>query len=521
MNNRLIPSRLVAGDLDAVVALFLPLLPNGQVGPTSPLMHVCRHICALEARCAVVQIDVQDPDFLAEHASYYSRWSYQVPRFCYRLHFFSVDPGNVGDPLAVVDQMAASEDSYLGFVTIRPIATSPVGATFLRPLLDGFVLSKETFPVNLAGHHFSVAATPFMQQDSAVGACAQASIWMALRTLQRKDGQATFNPAQITSAATRFLVRGRTLPNRAGLSIDQITEAVRAAGYAPHSIPIKSIQDSATEECLIWAKQALYPYVESGMPVLLALFPPERDGHAVLLIGHRWNAAPANLLSCHQVDRPYLEAPLVIYDASSWTEPFIIHNDNTGPYLSLPDRCDSEAYALEHAVTAVPFLPADVFIDGSEARQAAVMLFHWALLPLLGQIAATIEGIQLSLPKLVFRTYLQSRADFRSTVLTSSMGSDLKAYYRMKWLPKRIWVTEINALDGYGDSPLGGAKRLGEILLDPSSEPVEGHFLTIHLSRDLLASVGERGIIIDRDAFTGAIESFPVQLSNYAPLVRA
>jgi len=37
---------------------------------------------------------------------------------------------------------------------------------------------------------------------------------MALRTLRKKEGQAAFNPAQITDAATKYAVIGRVLPNR-------------------------------------------------------------------------------------------------------------------------------------------------------------------------------------------------------------------------------------------------------------------------------------------------------------------
>ncbi|WP_200248898.1 hypothetical protein [Lamprobacter modestohalophilus] len=76
---------------------------------------------------------MQDPDFLAEHGAYYARWSYKVPRFCHRLHFFSTSPTS-HDVLDAIEAWSAetARAAYLGFVTIRPIVQSPIGATFLK-----------------------------------------------------------------------------------------------------------------------------------------------------------------------------------------------------------------------------------------------------------------------------------------------------------------------------------------------------------------------------------------------------
>lgn len=478
-----------------------------------PLLHTVWHAIRLGASCVIHQSKVSDPDFTAEHAAYYSRWSTKVPRHCDRLHFFSVAPTS-DNVLQVIDQMAATDGAYLGFITLRPVSMSPVAASILRPSNGNavqFFLSRDEFEVNLAGQTFSVAGTPFMQQDNAVGACAQASIWMALRTLRRKEGQAAFSPAQITLAATRFLVSGRTLPNRQGLKIEQITEAVRAAGYAPHLIPLKSsVFDEATDDSLDNAKSVLYPYVESGIPVLLILVPSKGEGHAVVLIGHGWNANPDRMIHLGRL----LER-IDLYDASSWVEPFFIHNDNSGPYLPLPER-QAEGYCLGHAVSAIPFLHPDVFIDGAEARRTSLLLLEQTL-------ARNSNGVepQVGIAQLVVRTYLQDKATFRKSVLTSNMPGEVQDYYRKKWLPKRVWVTELNLIDRYGECPEGRAVRVGEVLLDPSSEPEDGHFLTIHLDSILLGKEGAAfGVIIDRDAFDEAIKAFPVAGTAYSPLVR-
>ncbi len=99
----------------------------------------------------------------------------------------------------------------------------------------------------------------------------------------------------------------------------------------------------------------------------------------------------------------------------------------------------------------------------------------------------------------------------------------MKAYFRMKWMPKRIWVTEFNSLDGYEASPDHAGRRLGQIILDPAAEAEEGAFLSIYLSRELLPSMPQalEGIVIDRDVFTGEIEAFPAETFDASTMVRS
>lgn len=520
MSERFKVHRIDPADSNSMRALFASILPAQDLW-TNPARHVpltrtIEYITKLGARCVLLQENVQDPDFLAEHSAYYSRWSASVSRFCTRLHFFSAEPPSVYDALAVIDYMAEHNSAYLGFVTLRPVRVSPQAATILKAdTRDGrYVLAKDKFDVNLAGRTFVVHGTPFMQQDNAVGACAQASIWMALRTLRRKAGQAAFSPAQITSAATRFLVNGRTLPNRAGLVMEQIVEAVRSAGYAPHVIPLRDMNRSPEEEMepqqikerLAETKQALYPYIESGVPVLLILVPrPPKSpgGHAVLLIGHGWNRSQPVISATSNTPTAM---PIQFQDASSWAEPFIIHNDNSGPYLTLPDRSEID-YALWDAVAAIPFLQPDVFIDGSEARLTALRCLQ-VMLPLSSHCREP----------LVVRTYLQEKASFRKSVIESNMADDVKAYYRNKWLPKRLWIIELSLMAGYEGAPNETAERVAEVLLDPTSEPEDGSFLSIHVSPRLLGDNSNvQGVMVDRNALSGEIKAFPVRWNPCSP----
>ncbi|MFA5825498.1 MAG: C39 family peptidase [Gallionellaceae bacterium] len=488
---------------------------HGASPRLAPLQNTLTHIGNLGCKTIIKQHDVQDPDFLAEYYAYYSRVFGKTPKYCHRLHFFSKEMGANEDVLDFIDRAATGSDSYLGFITVRPVRSSPVAATILRPLPNQrFLLSLDSFDVHLAGRQFHVCGTPYIQQDNAVGACAQASIWMALRTLRKKEGNSAIDPAQITSAATRFLVRGRTLPNREGLAVDQIIEAVRSSGYSPQIMQFSAV-GHLTGSALLNAKRKVYTYVESGIPVVLGIFPNPSAGHAIVAIGHTWN-------QCTAVS-PYATGTGVnFYNAADWVCSFIVHNDNTAPYIELPETA-TDGYSFEQVRNAIPLLPSDVFMTGEEAERVAVTILTNLLQLQIPPNAA--DGTKPQTLNLVTRTYLLERFKFRDWITNNTnINNDVKKYYRLKSLPKRIWVTEICLLEQYNGVSSGSLARVGEVLIDPTGEPNDGPFLSVHLNISAIytAHTGTpQGVIIDRSADGAEITYIPINVDTcYSPLCR-
>lgn len=480
----------------------------GDLPRNKPLDNIADYLNNNGAATIVKQFPVQDPDFFAEFNTFYSKTFEQTNKYCHRFHFFKEPFRDDEDVLSFIDRAAACEDSYLGFITIRPTRSSPVAATILRsPLNEHFILSKDQFTVHLAGQTFTVNGTPFLQQDNAVGACAQAAIWMALRTIRQKEGDSAFDPAQITSAATRFMAGGRILPNREGLQINQMLEAVRFAGYSSHMISLGRPGELLNDEMLKRAQRLIYTYIESEIPVVLALFPPGNGGHAVVLIGHGWNDSNDQDIKVKICDQ-------YVKNAVSWVDHFYIHNDNTGPYIRFDLKSDTN-YSLHHAAYAIPLLPSDVFMSGEEAELATYML--------LGKVLGgsfdkpVVENI---LGKVVLRTYLIERYKFRDWVRTSAMTNELKNYYRQKSMPKRVWVTELNIIDDYATANKGGGKRVGEIILDATGDPNDAPFLSFHLNLSIFG-FGTNGVVIDRDPVNkNKIEILPFSDGVYSCMYR-
>lgn len=483
------------------------MLSDGS--PKRPWNSVFDHLRALGARSLLVQSDVRDPDFLEEHRAFYSKQHRHIPSMCVRVHAFACDapPPPAGaelDILSFLDAAVANPSLYLGFVTVRPLRHAPVGVSILAPLAARRPAATESFPVHIAGNDFVVIGTPFLQQDNAVGACAQASIWMALRTLRKRVGNAAYSPAELTMAATRYLASDRTFPGRQGLTSEQMLEAVRSAGHDPLYFDIRVGPGYPTANAVI---SKVHPYVSSGLPVILILRPPS-GGHAVVAIGANSSAARVQPL---QRQNQHLNVIVSYSLASDWTSEFIIHNDNTGPYLSLVSgNPGAGGYCLEHAHSAIVPLPDGVYTDAAEAEILAVRAM------LLGSIWFTAPTGKVMLPQVgyVLRPYLCTRHAFRTWAKNDpDLDAAARDVYRTCSLPRELWVVEIHEEDQYDPTDPTKKSRCGEVVLDPAADALHGDaLLAVRLTNHLWPGVKSfQALLLVED---GSLQSLALTTGN-------
>ena len=237
-------------------------------------------------------------------------------------------------------------------------------------------------------------------------------------------------------------------------------EAVRSAGYSPTLLSFREPSSKPKSKLLPAIRTSLYPYIESEIPVILVMYTPELGGHAVVLIGHGWLEKP---LLCVPIVIRRDNKALYIRNTVDWATPFYMHNDNTGPYLPIQDTGKKEEYTLDKVCYAIPLLPADVYMTAEEAEQISIRMI----------CNAAGDGFLNNKAHLV-RTYLQERYKFREQVIEGGMVDILKKHYRMQNLPRRMRITEINLQEGSDNPQEGKAKRIGEVIIDPTGEPTLG-----------------------------------------------
>jgi hypothetical protein len=288
--------------------------------------YLARYCKRLGAQTVVREEHYIDRHFLDEHALYYCRNFHPPPSHVRRFHLFAraftetdlsalfASRAELPRRAAARMEQALSQD-YLGFISIRPIPAAPVGRTVLRRLEDGEqrdIWATGSHDVHLANLTLRVNGLAFQQQDVAVGACATAALWSALSRVTRHEGMRAPTPAEVSEAASRHLLaNGRTLPAVAGLTVEQLSEAIRCSGFAPEAVRA----DAMPEFFVV----ALHTYLLSGIPVVLALLGPE-GGHAVTAVGFQAVRTPDPLL---QTSIPVRSARM---------KKIYIHDDRLGPY---------------------------------------------------------------------------------------------------------------------------------------------------------------------------------------------
>ena len=308
-------------------------IPPGQADTNPPplqMTYMGIYLDSLGCRTIVHERHYIDRHYIDDFSLFYSRSLRDYPNNCQRLHFFSsefdeerwsgfVQRANRGGREEVERELAGH---YLGFMVIKPLPGSPIGRTVLRTY-DRTTRSGQIrdysaircYTVSLAGLSLTVRGLAFQQQDRGVSACATTALWSALQCTAPLEHLSSPTPAEITEAASRYmLLGGRALPSE-GLHFDQLCEAVRATGLAP--VLLTSI--SPRED-----RAHMATYLRSGLPVLLGILPiGGGEAHAVCLVGLRWGAV-----------QPPTDPNVRYWDGSTAVDRIFVHDDRLGPYAS-------------------------------------------------------------------------------------------------------------------------------------------------------------------------------------------
>lgn len=292
-----------------------------------------QYLAALGVQAVVTERDYIDHDYLEDFSAYYVKCFTPYRRICHRLHFFTTrfDKQHLDRQLEEQDERgrAAFESSYAGFMVVRPLPNSVIGRTCIAHYPpDG---SRRRFPAalpydaHLFGLALSVNTVPLQEQDQVTAACATSALWSALHVTGRRFQHHVPSPVEITRSATQHMpLRSRAFPNTDGLTIEQMSHAIRAVGLEPYFV-------SGAEELPVRA--AVYAYVSAGIPALLVFSLREAcpDGktrdrglHAAAVTGYSlpptsdgYGRGPVSSFSFNKVDK------------------FYVHDDQVGPHARM------------------------------------------------------------------------------------------------------------------------------------------------------------------------------------------
>ncbi|HID93516.1 MAG TPA: hypothetical protein EYP60_05405 [bacterium (Candidatus Stahlbacteria)] len=400
----------------------------------------------------MVENNYIDRDYRDEFSFLYSKTFKNYDSRCIRLHLFQTE-------YAKIDEI--KNLGYLGYIIMRPIDVGNVGRTVIYPwIIDPnkyYYLCTASFKTHLFGKELSVSGTPFIQQDTMVIRCAQASIWIALRFMKQAYDFPTYLPSQITISATKYLAwAGRTVPSE-GLTAQQIVTALNSLNYSPLLFTKQQFQQTGGK----WEPvKLIYKYIESQIPVIAVV--PQ---HAITIIGHTFDPKPRSLLALIGQEK--------VVSSDNWVSGFIVHDDSLGPYRILPsaqyinqfktgkeaDLLPPEKWlykSIDDIQAIIVPLPPKVYYPGSSVDTITQLIQVRTFLSFVYKSA--VQGHQIAREflsslepqmknPLVLRSYFTLSEKYKKNLnkepLCKEIAPTIRWEYKKMKMPRFIWVVEI------------------------------------------------------------------------------
>ena len=391
------------------------------------------YLSDLNAKTCVLEEEYIDKGHIIDYQKFYSRSFKDYGRITKRIHFFAKDfsTANFKNSLENND-ISYLQDSYLGFVVIRPIEGSDGNPLIGRALLKTYadeengekrVFIRGDYDASLFGIPLSIRSLPFQAQDQGVSRCATVALWAALHPLGDSFGTPRHTPVEITEISTSLPSLSRQFPS-SGLTWAQMINYVRSIGLDVEAILIKR---GINPDIIPSAVKA---YIEAGLPLIGALKLTKKNGspeyHAVTITGHK----------C---------------DSMGEVKELYVHDDQIGPYSRVkPDgsfkvwknEWNDKGYNVELEKLLIPIYP-------------KIRLPFARIYPRYLEIKDRINnnfGDELDL-----ELYLTTITKYKAFLLESTLKGKRKVL--IKSLPRFLWV-----LRSYSDG-----KPLKDIVFDGTS----------------------------------------------------
>jgi len=449
------------------------------------------HVVELGATYAIVESPYTDRDYTSDYLNFYAGAFKAHARATKRVHFFRTDISKLFDlPLAEqvanLERLAGENKNYCGFVVVRPIAQGPIGRTVLRfPSIKKLTVrpaARADFQSHVLGVRVNVTGAPFIQQDMRLGACAQAAIWMAGRAVEARHRRtSSYTIAEITNLAinpTDSELSSSLPAGSEGLNPMHMIRALRGMGHQPLHMLFKDLDGGQLSSPTIKAPEVIHRYLDSGLPVVIAM---ADMGHAVCAVG-------------------YVEVPgKALREGGThavFARGLIVHDDQRGPYRILPltendiehlpperlMRGQQKILTVEDNVSHmfVP-LPPRVFLRAENA-DIVVRDFIQTTGYAADQIAKAVGNgnskaaaeirsffADVENKRWIQRTYLTTAARYRRHISLSKLDELMKSEIVPRALPHFIWVTELIDRSSKQDRRTGARQVVGHFVLNATS----------------------------------------------------
>ena len=416
-----------------------------------------------KAVSALVEHNYVDRDFSEAYSAYYAKTFRRHSKLCKRVLVFGCDISflNTTNDVRLAGQQLKSS-KFLGQIVLRPISRAPLGQAILAAPpapagYDAHLQVSALYHAHVFGAELEVRAAPMTQQDSRIGACAQATIWVAARHFHARHRGPWLSTVSITQAAiaNAEFVLNRVLPAGSEfLTLNNMAAALRAADREPLIYTCTNIQSPLPKPA--W-KPALRPkdviarYLDSGIPVIIGLvFPGQDIGHAIIATGQ---------IVREQAQEPLPQHPTI----AEYNEAFVVNDDQLGPNAICPvdSSCTIKqtSYSInDNAMYLMIPLPKKVFLpaetaellswsalDSYKTDWAAFKARHAGKLGVSEQLGDALI-LDILANKVLARTYLTYGWKYKTRAISNKFSNSIRQAIRNLDVPRFVYVTEFSRI---------------------------------------------------------------------------
>lgn len=452
---------------------------------------------AIGARSAVIERRYLDQDFTELYSKFYAGLFKRHQKTCQRYHFFKTDVRSAFQQQSageVVEALSADHiiKSYIGFIVVRPVKHAPLGRVMISPTPDPVgirieLMVKSEQSAHLCGVDLTVVGTAMTQQDSRVGACAQAAIWMAGRHFYHKHKGPWFSTAAITDAATPLadVQISRMVPaGSESLHPNNMLQALRAMQREPYFYAVEF--DPATSKPQGWKippHEIIHRYIDSGIPVILGIAPQSGSaiGHAALATGLCYDLAPKSTVSNPNPTR------------AEFLSHFLANDDQLGPNILVPLKAglphSDTTYNIEdHLWYLIIPLPKKVFLSAETAEAIAwdtvnqySTFWSHGIRPKLQDAALGDAFISdRASNKIIARTYLTYGWKYKARMLRNTCSDVIKNEVLYLELPRYVWVCEFGSLSSLSKADSSQHRISAHAVIDATASRYWNSLLLFH-----------------------------------------
>lgn len=412
--------------------------------------YFCEYFQNLDAKTIVVEKEYVDRDYLSDYIGYYATAFHQYKRFCARIHFFSSKFDETVYTAYIQNagsNSGISDETYLGFMVIKPLAKTPIGRTCLKTYSDKasrMYGAVREYEVHLHGKTYHLQSLAYQQQDGVVAACATTALWSAFHGTSHLFKNRTPTPIEITRIACNGMPRdNRNLPSD-GLTLEEMAHAIQEVGLEPEMFSVQSSDLSLPLFQLI-----VEAYTTFGIPIILGGVLYNRTTkeflgfHAVCVTGYNKGKTCGKVSSIGG-----------IHLRSAAIDKVYLHDDQVGPFARSEIRLVSDDEHAPHGLDEYD-LKFDLTTSwGYQSREDINFAPLYALAPVYNKIRIRVDVLIESISKIEedFASVYDNPIEWEIALYNSSnlknelakylFSSDAKKRLLLRSMPKYIWVAK-------------------------------------------------------------------------------